>query len=128
MSKEIRVAVGNRIYNPNGVNTISDDDVVVQQLKCWLRGSTCYRKTRSIQWVSECGDYAVFKHHGHSEYVGMWDGSVWCETFYALYCMLSGESDVLGEPWLWMHSGRWSKRLLEDVKHVVSSHREQLKR
>jgi len=94
---------------------------VKERFERWLRGTTCNRSERkSIYWVSEDGRFAVFKHHGHSEYVDRGSGVCWCETWYGLYDMEKAAPDCLGEPCLWKGKGRWRKEYENAVALAIA--------
>lgn len=86
--------------------------------KSWLRGTTCYHRKRSVEWISECGQYILLKHHGHSEYIGRWSPPVWCGTCYYLY-NVNDRVDTIGVHYLWKKEGRWKKSCIEEIKRIV---------
>ena len=53
--------------------------------KDWLSGTTCHRQKLTVHWVSDDDQWIVRKHHGHSEWVGGWDGNGYCATCYAMF-------------------------------------------
>lgn len=87
-------------------------------LKAWLCGSTCHHHDRSIFWHSNCENFVILKHHGHSEPGGRWERPSRCGTYYSLYDIRAGMPDVLGEPRIKKWKGRWIKKYwieLEDL-------------
>ena len=51
--------------------------------KAWLSNTTCTRKELSIYWISECDNFAIFRHNGHRKTK---DGTrIYCPTSYSLY-------------------------------------------
>lgn len=86
----------------------------------WLQGSTCHRKPRSIHWASEDNRFVVMKHHGHTEYVDRVNGSLRCETYYALYDITQHQPDALGKPYIWKVKGRWLKTHWDELNRLVA--------
>ena len=85
-------------------------------LKNWLCYTTCGRRIKSIFWQSNCARFVIFKHHGHSEYIGRMYPSVgWCKTYYSLYDLNDApEVEPYGKMALKMWEGRWNKKYFED--------------
>jgi hypothetical protein len=50
----------------------------------WLQGTTCNRIARK-EILFENDTHAVYKHCGHSEYIGRWSGTVRCGTYAVLF-------------------------------------------
>lgn len=89
----------------------------------WLSGTTCDRHqphqshfTKNIQWVSEDGKYAVFRHKGHSEYVGVGQYA-YCQAYSVLYDVSNpGNRVSIGYGYLEKWEGRWTKECQADLE------------
>lgn len=82
------------------------------KMSFWLSGTTCSRRTKTIDWISDDGRFALFRHHGHSEYIDRFTGSMWCETYFTLRD--ASNLDPKGSSWDFQKGikewkGRWSK-------------------
>lgn len=86
--------------------------------KGWLLGSTCHRKKRGIEWVSDCGQFLLLKHYGHSSSVGR-NEVEWCPTYFSLY-NVNDNVDCFGEPDLWRKEGRWKKYYINEILEIVN--------
>lgn len=87
----------------------------------WLQGSTCYHHPKSAFWTSEDKRFLVMKHHGHSAYTDRFGGTKRCGTRYYLYD-LDNDTHInpLGEPYLELWEGRWSKKCQAELERFLS--------
>jgi hypothetical protein len=92
---------------------------IEQFFKNWLQGSTCGNQKLSIAWQSECGNYVLLKHPGHTAYVDRVTKSVNCCTCYYLYDIRLPYPDVLGKPWLGKWEGRWTKAKQKELEELI---------
>lgn len=88
-------------------------------LKEWLHGTTCWYQAKSIFWQSECGNFVVLKHHGHSEYIDRCSGTLRCGTYYAMYDLRKGFPNIFGKPDLMRWEGRWLKKYWSEVNKIM---------
>jgi len=110
------------------VNDITNDygrkRVTLENLqKSWLSGTTCHHQRRTVHWNSDDGQWVVMKHHGHSEWVGGWDGNSYCGTHYDLFRVGDVFPDRMGESPYFTQEGRWSKKSMEWVEKVMAGWR-----
>lgn len=89
----------------------------------WLLGMTCHRQTLTVHWISDDGQWIVMKHHGHSEWVGGWNGNAYCGTYYAMFRVGDEFPDRIGKSPYFTQEGRWSKESMKWVEKVMSGWR-----
>ena len=82
-----------------------------QQMSHWLSGTTCHRRESTVDWISDDGRFALFRHHGHSEYIDRFTGTKWCETY---FCLRDASNLNPAGSWdfqkaIKQWTGRWSK-------------------
>jgi hypothetical protein len=108
--------------------------VTEEQAKEYVRkismGMTCSRKIRLFRIV---GDYLIVHHKGHTEYVGGWNGTAYCETEYAVFKYedpkkFTGHEWLKGESYkLYKITGRLTKKkeqeLMDKIKELQDEHR-----
>ena len=87
--------------------------------KNWLSGTTCFYKKRTVFWVSDCRNFFILKHHGHSDYTNRVDKCSWCCTCYYLYDIRKPEPNLFGSPSLQHWEGRWKKEYEEDRDNLL---------
>lgn len=84
----------------------------------WLSGTTCrrYPERFEVQWVSEDGKYAVFRHKGHSEYTGGGQ-TAYCQSYSVLYDVTNpGDRVTTGYGYLEKWEGRWTRECQADLE------------
>lgn len=91
--------------------------------KDWLSGTTCHRQKRTVHWVSDDGQWIVMKHHGHSEWVGGWDGNAYCGTRYDLFRVGDEFPRTIDQSRYFTQESRWSKASTEWVEKVMAGWR-----
>ena len=91
----------------------------VEFMRRWLHGATCSRHKRTIAWRD--GPFILAKHHGHGEYINMWTGTLWCETYYALYDLRDKLPDSLGKPDIKRWEGRWNRAKQQELELIVEN-------
>jgi len=89
----------------------------------WLLGMTCHRHKRTVHWISDDGQWIVMKHHGHSEWVGGWDGNAYCGVYYSMFRVGDEFPDRLGKSPYFTQEGRWDKESMRWVEKVMAGWR-----
>ena len=88
-------------------------------LKEWLHGTTCHHQKRTVYWSSECQNYAILKHHGHTEYVDRVVGTARCSTYYILYD-INEQMNYYGQAkYLKKWEGRWKNSYLDEALELI---------
>lgn len=97
-----------------------------QFLQNWLRGTTCGHEARmEIFWTSECGQYIIAKHNGHSTYCGRALGVLYCEVVYELHDLHSIDDPRnlhFFSKGLKSWKGRWSKAKQAEAEGIINEH------
>jgi hypothetical protein len=91
--------------------------------KDWLSSTTCHRQRRTVHWVSDDGQWIVMKHHGHSEWVGGWNGNAYCGTRYELFRVGDEFPRRIDRSPYFTQEGRWSKASMEWVEKIMGGWR-----
>lgn len=93
----------------------------------WLRGTTCHRQKRTIEWESPDKRFALLKHWSHAEYCGRGTGTLTCQSMWQLFDFENLSFDGgIGGGWtyvLLIEGGRWNKMR----QAAMETHIEQLK-
>ena len=94
--------------------------------KNWLLGTTCHRHGMAVFWTSDCKNFVIMKHHGHSEYVNRFTGTTRCGTYYALY-NIHNKIDRMGYPALNQWIGRWRHSYFINVEKLMAKSLQSIK-
>jgi len=93
------------------------------ELRSWLSGTTCSRRKKEIVHISHSGRLAVFKHFGHTQYIGRFSPNVWCGTY---YCLRDAENlDPKSSGWDHQKSirtwkGQWTKAMEKELTEEIA--------
>lgn len=108
-----------------GLDPKDYNDELIAMFDAFYKGTTYHQFTK-LQWVSDDGEYALFKVNCHSAYIGRFSGSVNSGATWALFkieadfvynSMSSGGIDARNPLCIWSkEGGRWGEK--RDMKLV----------
>lgn len=114
-----------------GLDPKDYSDELIEMFKAFYRGTTYHQFTK-LQWVSDDGEYALFKVACHSAYIGRFSGSVNSGATWALFKIegefksnsISSGLDESSELCIWSkEGGRWGdKRDMELVEEAIDNY------